>query len=69
MVELAFECHQSRFYTSEDDGYNFECPTCGTLFSAMSGLLQHVESDVCTEDLAMGKPLFKFLRFLQSRLA
>ncbi|KID85918.1 C2H2 finger domain-containing protein [Metarhizium guizhouense ARSEF 977] len=69
MVDLAFECHQARFYTSEDDDYNFECPTCGTPFLAMSGLLQHVESDVCTEGLAMGKPLFKFLRFLQSRLA
>jgi uncharacterized protein (DUF983 family) len=48
-------------------GTKFMCPTCQTTFLHMSGVLQHAESDRCDEDLGQGRPLWKFLRFVQSR--
>lgn len=68
IVDLALECYQSSRYTSDNPGYNFQCPICETPFEKVSGLLQHIKSDACEESLAIGSPLWKFLRFLRSRL-
>ena len=67
--DIAFECYQSKKYTCKDnpDSY-FECPTCSKPFIWMSGLLQHVESDNCDEELEWPQPLGKFLRFLRSQI-
>ena len=67
--EIACECYQSKKYTRNDDsGYDFECPTCSKPFTLMSGLLQHVESDNCDEELDRWQPLGKFLHFLRSQI-
>jgi hypothetical protein len=66
--QLAFECYQSRHYASDDNDYPFQCPTCASQFSHMSALFQHVESDYCDEAVLPGRPLNKFLRFLESRI-
>lgn len=68
ITELAFECHQSKFYNSDNPDFNFECPTCQTPFRFMSGLLQHAESDSCDESLVEQWPLAIFLRFVKSRV-
>ncbi|KAI5863407.1 hypothetical protein GGS23DRAFT_531950 [Durotheca rogersii] len=79
VTRVAFECHRFREYTfaegsdcSSDFGRSgdrdFTCPTCPSRFPYMSGLLQHVESDRCEEDLAWG-PLAQFLRYLEKRIA
>jgi hypothetical protein len=69
VTEIAFDCHQSEKYACEDNSeFDFECPTCNTPFTWMSGLLQHVESDHCDERLAKRKPLGKFLQFLRSQI-
>ncbi|KAL2174954.1 uncharacterized protein P884DRAFT_229550 [Thermothelomyces heterothallicus CBS 202.75] len=69
VTEIAFECFLSGRYTCDDNlDFPFKCPTCDTPFSWISGLLQHVESDSCSEALAKGTPLGKFLRFLQSQI-
>ncbi|KAH7308488.1 hypothetical protein B0I35DRAFT_442053 [Stachybotrys elegans] len=66
--DLAFECYQASKYTTGDGSdYDFECPTCETPFAFISGLLQHVESDACEEELVNG-PLGRFLRFLRTRV-
>ncbi|KAH8879179.1 hypothetical protein GQ53DRAFT_800349 [Thozetella sp. PMI_491] len=65
--QIASQCHRSRCYTSDDPEFDFMCPTCETPFSYISGVLQHVESNYCKEDVAHGTSLWKFLRFLQSR--
>ncbi|KAL6693344.1 hypothetical protein J3F84DRAFT_77455 [Trichoderma pleuroticola] len=69
MIGLALECYQSSHYECQDGENNFECPTCGSPFLQMSGLVQHAESDACQESLSHGRPLSKFLRFLRMRMA
>lgn len=49
--QLAFECYQAQNYESNNLDFDFECPTCQTPFSFMSGLLQHAESNYCDEVL------------------
>ena len=66
VTETALECYASRFYTSNDPDYDFMCPDCETPFRYISGVLQHIESNSCEEDITEGKPLWRFLRFLQS---
>jgi len=57
VTEIAFDCYQSGKYTCDDNSeFDFECPTCNTPFTWMSGLLQHVESDSCDEQLAKRGP-------------
>lgn len=68
VTDIAFDCYQSKRYTSDHPNFNFKCPTCGTAFSFMSALLQHAESDYCDENLADEmRPLGKFLHYLQLR--
>ncbi|UKZ58285.1 hypothetical protein TrVGV298_012153 [Trichoderma virens] len=63
--DYARQCRQWPQYIDHDDDY--KCPTCGKWFHHMSGLLQHVESDCCDEDLeSWWSPLAVFLRFLRS---
>lgn len=69
LIGIALECDQSRHYECNDGKNNFECPTCGSPFLQMSGLLQHAESDACQESLAYEEPLSEFLRFLRIQLA
>ncbi len=66
VTETALKCYASRFYTSNDPDYDFMCPDCETPFRYISGMLQHIESNSCDEDITEGQPLWKFLRFLQS---
>ncbi|KAH6632475.1 hypothetical protein F5144DRAFT_252547 [Chaetomium tenue] len=69
VTEIAFDCYQSGKYTCDDNpDFNFKCPTCDTPFAWISGLLQHVEGDSCTEELAKGRSLWKFLNFLQLQI-
>ena len=68
ITDLAFECRQSRYYSSGHSDFDFECPTCETSFVYMSGLLQHAESRFCDEELTWGSPLAIFLRFVRSRI-
>lgn len=65
--KIALECYQSGWYTSDEDAeLDFACPTCDTLFPYISALLQHVESDVCEEDLEGS--LGKFIRYLRKQI-
>jgi uncharacterized C2H2 Zn-finger protein len=69
--DLASECRASDQFMVDERYWTdmmYQCPSCGSYFSKMSGLFQHVESDSCDETLGRGRPLYKFLRFLQSRL-
>ncbi|KAL3435051.1 hypothetical protein BDV09DRAFT_81993 [Aspergillus tetrazonus] len=65
---LAFECYQAQSYKSSNTNFNFECPTCQTPFLFMSGLLQHIESDCCEEELGSESLLGTFLEFARSRI-
>ncbi|KAL7941319.1 hypothetical protein V8C42DRAFT_335401 [Trichoderma barbatum] len=66
--EYARECYQADEYCDQRDEYR--CPTCGKRFQYMSGLLQHVESESCDENLKRWmSPLAIFLRFLRSRIS
>ncbi|PTB53965.1 hypothetical protein M431DRAFT_87097 [Trichoderma harzianum CBS 226.95] len=67
--KLAGECRQWRRFLDKANGFMYNCPTCGEKFLYMSGLLQHAESERCSEDLdETYGPLAIFLRFLRSRL-
>ncbi|KAL5092438.1 hypothetical protein Trisim1_001691 [Trichoderma cf. simile WF8] len=67
--KLAGECRQWRRFLDKGNGFMYNCPTCDENFSYMSGLLQHAESERCSEDLdETYGPLAIFLRFLRSRL-
>ncbi|KAM0415947.1 hypothetical protein ACHAPT_013100 [Fusarium lateritium] len=68
VAEVAFDCHYSDEYVSDDPDFDFQCPTCDTLFSLMSGLLQHVESDSCDEHATRYTPLGRFLHYLGLRV-
>lgn len=69
VIDIALDFHQWRKYIYDDnDVAAFQCPTCDMLFTLMSGLLQHVESDCCDESLAKGNILARFLLFLRSRI-
>ena len=68
VAEVAFACYQSDRYVSKNPDFDFQCPTCDTLFSFMSGLLQHAESDACEEHLGRNTALGKFLHYLRLRL-
>lgn len=65
--DVASKCRQSDSYKSNNPDFDFQCPTCKTLFSFMSGLLQHAESDACEEDVQQ-KPLGQFINYLWSRI-
>jgi hypothetical protein len=67
--DLAMECYQSQYYTSDDCEYPYECTDCDATFESISGLLQHVESDTCDAKSSHGSPVGKFLRFLRSRIS
>jgi hypothetical protein len=64
---LAQACMRWDEYTFQDDDRIYCCPTCRFKFEYMSALLQHVESDACSESLDGAQPLAQFLRFLRSR--
>lgn len=70
--EYARECRQSRAYLGDDDDdddYMYKCPTCEKPFRFMSAVLQHAESEPCSEDLSRWSgPLAIFLRFLEARV-
>lgn len=38
---LASECYQAQNHKSDNSEFDYECPTCQTLFTFISGLLQH----------------------------
>lgn len=63
------KCYRAFYYISVTPGYAFQCPTCETPFSLMSGLVQHVESDYCDECLDDDRPLREFLDQLRLRLS
>lgn len=67
VTQAGRDCHQAFCYRSVTPGYDFQCPTCETPFSLMSGLLQHIESDYCEENLDDHSPLRAFLDQLRSR--
>ena len=46
--------------------YPFHCPTCATVFSKLSGLFQHVESNACSQMMDEGA-IAKFVRWLVNR--
>jgi hypothetical protein len=67
--DIAMACYQAKKYTCYDDPrFNFQCPTCCTPFRFMSALLQHVESENCSEVLSQPRPLAKFLHLLRAWL-
>ncbi|KAL2168253.1 hypothetical protein VTG60DRAFT_221 [Thermothelomyces hinnuleus] len=66
VTEMTSERFLSRRYICDDNpDFPFKCPTCDTPFARISGLLQHVESDSCCEQLTGGTPLWSFLYYLQ----
>jgi hypothetical protein len=69
VLRVGRECHRAFYYISVTPGYAFQCPTCETPFSLMSGLAQHIESDHCDECLDDDRPLRVFLDQLRSRLS
>jgi hypothetical protein len=46
--------------------YPFRCPECDTGFTKLSGLFQHVYSQVCKQGLYEGK-MAKLIRWLENR--
>ncbi len=50
----------------DDTVYPFRCPECDTVFTKLSGLLQHVCSKACNEGLHKGK-MGKLVRWLEVR--
>ncbi|KAL5332132.1 hypothetical protein BJX70DRAFT_385047 [Aspergillus crustosus] len=66
--QLAFECYKAQHYKSSNANFDFECPSCQTPFSFMSGILQHAESDCCEEGLSSESPLGIFLEFARSSI-
>lgn len=68
ITALAFECDQSQNYASTREDFDFGCPACQIPFSYISGLLQHVESNSCCEELVHNSSLGIFLRFLKNRI-
>jgi hypothetical protein len=46
--------------------YPFKCPTCGSDFSKLSGLFQHIDSQACEQTLASGA-IGKLVRWLERR--
>ena len=66
--QLALECYHAQNYESNNLDFDFECSNCQTLFSFMSGLLQHAESDDCDEVLERGSQLSIFIYFVRSRI-
>nr|POE90053.1 hypothetical protein CFP56_20520 [Quercus suber] len=45
---LAFECSQSRQYTTRQDADQlFRCPGCAATFLLVSAMFQHIESSAC----------------------
>lgn len=65
---LGRQCYRTDEYQSVTPGYDFRCPACETDFRLMSGLVQHVESDICDENLDDEMPLGAFLDYVRSRL-
>jgi hypothetical protein len=49
-----------------DTVYPFDCPTCGTVFSKLSGLFQHVDSTSCEQELNR-EPIVKLVKWLEKR--
>jgi hypothetical protein len=47
-----------------DTVYPFHCPECGTVFTKLSGLFQHVYSKACNQGLYEGK-VGKLVRWLE----
>lgn len=48
----------------DDTVYPFHCPACGTVFTKLSGLFQHVYSPACNQGLNEGK-MGKLVRWLE----
>lgn len=69
VLDAGRQCYRAFYYVSVTRGYPFQCPTCETPFSLMSGLVQHVESDHCDECLDEDRPLRVFLNQLRLRLS
>ncbi|SCO08057.1 uncharacterized protein FFMR_07409 [Fusarium fujikuroi] len=63
------QCYRAFYNISYTSGYPFQCPTCETPFSLLSGLVQHVKSDHCDECLDGDRPLRVFLDQLRLRLS
>ncbi|KAG8667800.1 hypothetical protein FPOAC1_012639 [Fusarium poae] len=68
VIRLGRQCYTSGEYWSVTPGYNFQCPTCHNDFRLMSSLVQHVESDMCDENLDYDAPLRDFLEYVWSSL-
>ncbi|KAI1032819.1 hypothetical protein LB504_006275 [Fusarium proliferatum] len=69
VLDAGRQCYRAFYYVSVTRGHPFQCPTCETPFSLMSGLVQHVESDHCDECLDEDRPLRVFLNQLRLRLS
>jgi hypothetical protein len=65
VTDRAFECYRAQAYTSDHPNFDFMCPTCEVPFKYMSGLLQHIESMSCYEELVWGTAIWEFLRSLR----
>ena len=62
--ELLARCDLQAEY--DDVVYPFKCPECGTTFTKLSGLFQHVFSKACKQGLYKGS-MDKLLRWLEKR--
>ncbi|KAI1086056.1 hypothetical protein F5B19DRAFT_487766 [Rostrohypoxylon terebratum] len=70
MTRMAFKCSESgKYICCDKPDFNFKCPTCDTPFSFISGVLQHIKSDYCDDDLTANSSLSKFLRFFKKQLS
>lgn len=49
-----------------DQVYPFKCPECDICVTKLSGLLQHVYSDACSQNLYEGK-IAKLTKWLENR--
>ena len=61
----------ARAHTSSPthDPKPYKCPCCGTRFSVLSALMQHVESDYCDATVAKPGAMWKLLHYLEYRIA
>ncbi|ETN42878.1 uncharacterized protein HMPREF1541_02036 [Cyphellophora europaea CBS 101466] len=66
IADWALGCIYADMFTTNGGGsWSFECPGCNATFRYVSGLLQHIESDACDQEL-WNNPIDELLDLIES---